>query len=82
MESNSNTHIAVRDEWYGGITTSDEVDLTVLALTFDASDDAALLAILSKHIALFRDMATACVGVLSQAPDTDLWDATSAHDLR
>ena len=28
------------------------------------------------------DMATACIGVLSQAPDIDLWDATSAHDLR
>ncbi len=28
------------------------------------------------------DMATACVGVLSSAPDIDLWDATSAHDLR
>jgi hypothetical protein len=27
-------------------------------------------------------MATACVGVLSSAPDIDLWDATSAHDLR
>jgi quinol monooxygenase YgiN len=28
------------------------------------------------------DMAGACVGVLSRAPDIDLWDATSAHDLR
>jgi quinol monooxygenase YgiN len=28
------------------------------------------------------DMATSCAGVLSNAPDIDLWDATSAHDLR
>jgi quinol monooxygenase YgiN len=28
------------------------------------------------------DMASACVGALSSAPDIDLWDATSAHDLR
>jgi hypothetical protein len=28
------------------------------------------------------DMATACIGVLASAPEIDLWDATSAHDLR
>lgn len=31
---------------------------------------------------LMVDMATSCVGVLSTAPDIDLWDGTSAHDLR
>jgi quinol monooxygenase YgiN len=103
---------------------SDAVELTVVTMTFDAADDAALLAILSKYVVLTRmadgcrnvdlcssvthpgrhlvvqkwetpeyqqrhfdsdamiDMATACVGVLTQAPGIDLWDATSAHDLR
>jgi quinol monooxygenase YgiN len=28
------------------------------------------------------EMATACIGLLAGAPDIDLWDATSAHDLR
>jgi quinol monooxygenase YgiN len=28
------------------------------------------------------EMATACSGLLARAPDIDLWDATSAHDLR
>ena len=28
------------------------------------------------------EMATACIGLLTGAPDIDLWDATSAHDLR
>ncbi len=103
---------------------NDEVELTMVTMTFDAADDAALLAILSKYVVLTRmqdgcrnvdlcssvtspgrhlvvqkwetpehqrvhfdsevmvDMATACVGVLSSAPDIDLWDPTSAHDLR
>ena len=103
---------------------SDEVDLTMVTMTFDAADEATLLAILSKYVVLTRmadgcrnvdlcssvthpgrhlvvqkwetpehqqahfdsevmiDMASACVGVLSHAPDIDLWDATSAHDLR
>jgi quinol monooxygenase YgiN len=140
MERNSNTRIAVRDARPGGITVSDaadfgdlgaqsgdersEVELTIVTMTFDAADDAALLAILSKYVVLTRmqdgcrnvdlcssvthpgrhlvvqkwetpqhqrlhfdsevmvDMASACVGVLSSAPDIDLWDATSAHDLR
>ena len=102
----------------------DDVELTVVTMSFDAADDAALLAILSKYVVLTRmqdgcrnvdlcasvtrpgrhlvvqkwesphhqrahfdsavmiDMATACVGVLANAPDVDLWDATSAHDLR
>lgn len=100
------------------------VDLTMVTMTFDADDDSALLAILSKYVVLARmedgcrnvdlcssvtrpgrhlvvqkwetpdhqrrhfdsavmiDMATACVGVLSSAPDIDLWDATNAHDIR
>ena len=28
------------------------------------------------------EMASACNGVLTTPPDLDLWDATSAHDLR
>jgi quinol monooxygenase YgiN len=28
------------------------------------------------------DMARSCDGILTSAPDIDLWDATSAHDLR
>ena len=103
---------------------SGEVELTMVTMTFDAADDAGLLAILSKYVVLTRmqdgcrnvdlcssvthpgrhlvvqkwetpdhqrvhfdsevmvDMATACVGVLAGPPDIDLWDATSAHDLR
>jgi quinol monooxygenase YgiN len=109
----------------GAVTVSDEdIELTVVTMTFDALDDAELLAILSKYVVLTRmqdgcrnvdlcssvthprrhlvvqkwaspehqrdhfdsdvmvEMATACVGVLASAPDIDLWDATSAHDLR
>jgi quinol monooxygenase YgiN len=133
MQSNSNTHIAVRDVDVEGITMSDEddttavgdadeVELTVVTMTFDAADDAALLAILSKYVVLTRmqdgcrnvdlcssvtrparhlivqkwetphhqrvhfdsdvmiDMASACVGVLSSAPDIDLWDASADAD--
>lgn len=100
------------------------VELTVVTMTFEAADNEALLAILSKYVVLTRmhdgcrnvdlcssvahpgrhlvvqkwatphhqrahfdsatmiDMATACGGVLSGPPDIDLWDATSAHDLR
>jgi quinol monooxygenase YgiN len=100
------------------------VELAIVTMTFETTDDAALLAILSKYIVLTRmqdgcrnvdlcssvtrpgrhlvvqkwetpqhqrihfdsdvmvDMAESCVGVLSGAPDVDLWDATSAHDLR
>lgn len=31
--------------------------------------------------ALMVEMATACAGVLTSAPDIDLWDGPSAHDL-
>ena len=100
------------------------VELMVVTMRFDASDDAALLAVLAKYVVLTRmeagcrnvdlvssvthpgrhlviekwespdhqrahfdsasmvDMAAACNGVLARAPDIDLWDATSAHDLR
>lgn len=101
-----------------------EVDLAVVTMRFDALDDAALFAVLSKYVVLTRmqdgcrnvdlcssvttpgrhlivqkwesfdhqrahfdspvmvEMATACNGLLSAAPDIDLWDPTSAHDLR
>jgi quinol monooxygenase YgiN len=101
-----------------------EIELTVVTLVFDASDNAALLSVLSKYIVLTRmedgcrnvdlcsswttpgrhlviqkwdsadhqrrhfdselmtDMARSCVGLLSSAPEIDLWEGTSAHDLR
>ena len=31
---------------------------------------------------LMVEMAHACQGLLASAPDIDLWEATSAHDLR
>jgi quinol monooxygenase YgiN len=103
---------------------SSEVELTIVTLRFDATDDAALFAVLSKYIVLTRmqdgcrnvdlcssvtvpgrhlvvqkwetpehqrrhfdsetmiDMARSCDGILAGPPDIDLWDATSAHDLR
>jgi quinol monooxygenase YgiN len=101
-----------------------EVELTVVTMRFDAADEAALFAVLSKYVVLTRmadgcrnvdlcssvtvpgrhlviqkwetpehqrthfdsavmvEMAQACEGILSAAPDIDLWEATSAHDLR
>jgi quinol monooxygenase YgiN len=106
------------------VPESSEVDLTIVTMRFDVTDDAALLAVLSKYIVLTRmqdgcrnvdlcssvtvpgrhlvvqkwetpahqrrhfdsetmiDMARSCEGLLADAPDIDLWDATSAHDLR
>ena len=103
---------------------ADDVELAVVTMRFDAVDDAALLAILSKYVVLTRmhdgcrnvdlcssattpgrhlvieqwetadhprrhfdsdemvEMAQACAGLLSAPPDIDLWDGTSAHDLR
>ena len=100
-----------------------EVELTIVTMRFDASDPAALGAVLSKYVVLTRmqpgcrnvdlcasvtnagrylvvpkwespeaqqahfdspemvDMAQACRGLLSAAPDIDLWDGASAHDL-
>jgi quinol monooxygenase YgiN len=107
----------------GGIG-SDDVELTVVTMRFDAADEAALLAVLAKYVVLTRmadgcrnvdlcssvtvpsrhlvvqkwetpqhqrrhfdsavmiDMAESCVGILAGAPDIDLWEGTSAHDLR
>ena len=104
--------------------TTGEVDLSVVTLRFDASDDRGMLAVLSKYIVLTRmepgcrnvdlissvtvpgrhlviekwetpehqrahvdsdgmiEMATSCKGVLSRPPEIDVWEATSAHDLR
>lgn len=101
-----------------------EVDLTIVTLRFDAANDAALLAVLSKYVVLTRmhdgcrnvdlcssvtvpgrhllvqkwetpehqrrhfdsevmvDMARSCDGLLAAPPEVDLWEATSAHDLR
>ncbi len=102
----------------------DDVELTVVTMRFDAADEAALLAVLSKYIVLTRmvdgcrnvdlcssvtvpgrhlviqkwetpehqrlhfdsavmvEMAQACAGILAAAPEIDLWEGTSAHDLR
>ncbi len=123
-EARAATHKRTRTENRAETHAVDEVELTLVTMTFDAADDATLLAILSKYVVLTRmqdgcrnvdlcssvtrpgrhlivqkwetpqhqrvhfdsdvmvDMASACVGVLSNAPDIDLWDATSAHDLR
>ena len=101
-----------------------EVELTIVTIQFDAADNKALLAVLSKYIVLTRmvdgcrnvdlcssvthagrhlliqkwetpehqqrhfdsplmvEMAESCVGILSGPPEVDLWDGTSAHDLR
>jgi quinol monooxygenase YgiN len=106
-----------------GIYVTD-VDLSIVTMRFDATDDAALLAVLSKYVVLTRmqdgcrnvdlcssvtvpgrhlvvqkwetpdhqrrhfdsdvmiDMASSCRGLLAAAPDIELWEATSAHDLR
>ncbi len=102
---------------------SDEVELAIVSLRFDAADPGALVAILAKYVVLTRmqpgcrnvdlcasvttagrylviqkwdsfaaqrahfdslvmvEMAAACAGVLTTAPDIDLWDGPSAHDL-
>lgn len=131
MERNGNTGIDVFDTRGRAIAMSDddirgsdEVELTVVTMRFDASDDRALLAVLSKYIVMTRmedgcrnvdlcssvtrpgrhlivqkwespahqqrhfdsdvmvEMARSCVGILADAPDIDLWEGTSAHDLR
>lgn len=102
---------------------SDEIELAIVTMRFDAADPDGLLAILSKYVVMTRmqsgcrnvdlcasvttpgrylliqkwdtagaqrdhfdselmiEMARACAGVLSVAPDIDLWDGPSAHDL-
>ncbi|MCB9380878.1 MAG: antibiotic biosynthesis monooxygenase [Acidimicrobiaceae bacterium] len=103
---------------------SDEVELAVVSMRFDAADPAALLGVLSKYVVLTRmepgcrnvdlcqsvlspgrflvvekwdspdhqrahfdsavmvEMAQSCTGLLTAAPDIELWDGASAHDLR
>lgn len=102
---------------------TDEVELTLVTMGFDALDPPGLLGVLAKYIVLTRmqegcrnvdlcasatrpgrylviqkwdspsaqrahfdssemvEMATACQGLLAAAPDIDLWDGVSAHDL-
>ena len=102
---------------------SDDIELAIVTLRFDAADAASLLAVLSKYVVLTRmqagcrnidlcssvtqpgrylviekwesaeaqrahfdsnvmvEMATACIGLLVESPDIDLWDGPSAHDL-
>lgn len=115
--------IETETEQGNGVAADGEVELTVVTMRFDASDDASLLAVLSKYIVLARmedgcrnidlvssvtkpgrhlviekwetpehqrahfdsdimiEMATSCTGILAEAPEIDLWDGTSAHDL-
>jgi quinol monooxygenase YgiN len=102
---------------------SDEIELAIVTIRFDAADAVELLAVLSKYVVLTRmqpgcrnidlcasvtkagrylliqkwdtpqaqqrhfdsdvmvEMARACAGLLTHAPDIDLWDGPSAHDL-
>lgn len=104
--------------------TQTDVELAIVTMRFDASDPAALLAVLSKYVVLTRmepgcrnvdlcgsythpgrylivqkweshdtqrahfdsptmvEMARGCTGLLAAPPDIDLWDGSSAHDLR
>jgi quinol monooxygenase YgiN len=106
------------------LNSDEDIELVVVTMRFDSTDDAALLGVLSKYVVVTRmepgcrnvdlvssvthpgrhlviekwessdhqrahfdapsmvEMATSCVGMLAGAPDIDLWDATSAHDLR
>lgn len=103
---------------------SNDVELTIVTMRFDATDNAGLLAVLSKYVVLTRmhdgcrnvdlcasvthpgrhlivqkwetpaaqrahfdsdvmvDMARSCAGLLASAPEIELWDGNSAHDLR
>jgi quinol monooxygenase YgiN len=105
-------------------TDAPDIELAIVTLTFDAADNAALLAVLAKYTVLTRmedgcrnidlcssatkqgrhllvqkwdsvdqqrrhfdstlmvEMAQSCVGLLAAAPEIDLWEGTSAHDLR
>ena len=42
------------DRFGMGAGEPDEIELTVVTMTFDASDEAALLAVLSKYVVLTR----------------------------
>jgi len=101
----------------------DDVELTLVTLTFDAADPAGLLAVLANYVVVSRGhpgcrnidlaasatklgrylviekwdspeaqqrhfdspemvtMATSCQGLLSAAPQIDLFEGISAHDL-
>jgi quinol monooxygenase YgiN len=103
---------------------SNEIELAIVTMRFDAADAGSLLAVLSKYVVLTRmqpgcrnidlcasvtqpgrylliqkwdsaeaqrahfdstemvEMARSCEGLLACAPDIDLWDGVSAHDLR
>jgi len=102
---------------------SDDVELTLVTLTFDAADPAGLLGVLAKYVVISRghagcrnidlaasstrpgryvviekwesptaqqlhfdspdmiEMAEACGGLLAAAPQIDLLEGISAHDL-
>lgn len=102
---------------------ADEVELTMVTMTFDTTDAEALMRVLSKYVVLSRghdgcrnidlamsatsegrfvviqkwdspeaqrahfdspemvEMAEACRGLLAAAPQIDLLEAVSAHDL-
>lgn len=103
---------------------SDDIDLAIVTMRFDAADSGRLVSILSKYVVVARmtpgcrnidlcssatnpgrflliqkwdspavqrahfdspimvEMAQACNGLLLNAPEIDLWDGLSAHDLR
>lgn len=103
---------------------SDEVDLTMVTMTFDALDPGRLQSVLARYVVLSRGhagcrnidlamsstrsnrfvivqkwerpedqqahfdsadmvtMADGCTGLLASAPEIDLLDAISVHDLR
>ncbi len=103
---------------------SNDIELAIVTMRFDAADAGSLLAVLSKYVVLTRmqpgcrnidlcasvtqpgrylliqkwdsaeaqrahfdsaemvEMARSCKGLLACAPDIDLWDGVSAHDLR
>ncbi len=103
---------------------ADEVDLTMVTMTFDAVDPGSLQSVLARYVVVSRGhqgcrnidlamsstrpnrfvivqkwespedqqahfdsadmvtMAEGCKGLLAEAPDIDLLDAISVHDLR
>ena len=103
---------------------SNDIELAIVTMRFDAADPGALVAVLAKYVVLTRmqpgcrnidlcasvtqpgrylliqkwdsaeaqrahfdstgmvEMARNCEGLLACAPDIDLWDGVSAHDLR
>lgn len=124
MSDQSATTTAIDDRDDTGVGAGDEVEVTIVTMRFDAVDEPALLAVLSKYVVLTRmedgcrnvdlcasvtrpgrhlviqkwaspddqrrhfdselmvEMARSCAGILAGPPDIDLWEGTSAHDLR